>query len=636
MYKILDKIDSPKDLKRLPEKELVPLCAEIRDFLVNSVAKTGGHLASNLGVVELTVALHRVFSTPNDKIIWDVGHQSYVHKILTGRKSGFENLRRQNGLTGFPNSGESKHDAFGTGHASTSISSALGFAAARDLSGENYNVVAVIGDGSLTGGLAYEGINNAGKSDTNLIVILNDNQMSISENVGALSRYLNRIRTAPKYLVAKSDIEKILKKVPLVGKNLSGAAEKLKDGIRYLLVPGAMFEEMGFKYIGPVDGHNLKDLLGVLNKVKRMDGPVLVHVYTRKGKGYDQAEESPSAFHGVDSFNVETGEPITTKVWGTYSDVFGRTLTRIAARNPKVAAVTAAMPSGVGLTEFAEKFPERMFDVGIAEGHAVTFAAGMAKAGMTPVVSIYSSFLQRAYDNILHDVCIQNLHVVFCVDRAGVVGEDGATHQGLYDIAYLSHIPNMTYMAPKNKREFIEMLDFAINRHAGPIAIRYPKGAASVVLKNTCAAIEHGRAEVIEKGEKLAFVAVGNMMDAAYEACRELRREGLSPGLINARFIKPVDKSMVRSLAGYDMVFALEDHTEGGGFGSILLAAMHAEGVAPVYFHSFSFPDEFIGQGRQADLHAEYGLDRDGILRTVREALEMGERGNSGGNLKSV
>ncbi|MCL2352170.1 MAG: 1-deoxy-D-xylulose-5-phosphate synthase [Firmicutes bacterium] len=625
MSEYLDQIDSPRDLKRLPEGALEPLCAEIREFLINSVAKTGGHLASNLGVVELTVALHRVFDSPADKIIWDVGHQSYVHKILTGRKNAFASLRGQNGLSGFPKPGESRHDAFGTGHASTSISAALGFCAARDLLGKNHRVVAVIGDGSMTGGLAYEGINNAGRSNTDLIVILNDNQMSISENVGALSRYLTKLRTAPRYLVAKAGVERLLTNIPLVGKGLSAAMEKLKNGIKHLFVQGAMFEELGFRYIGPVDGHNLRDLTEVLDKVKGMSGPVLVHVYTKKGKGYGQAEDAPAAFHGVGSFHVETGEPVETKVWGTYSDVFGRTLTRIAARNPKVVAVTAAMASGVGLTEFGERFPERLFDVGIAEGHAVTFAAGMAKAGMTPVVAVYSSFLQRAYDNILHDVCIQNLHAVFCVDRAGAVGEDGATHQGLYDIAYLSHIPNITILAPKNKQELIEMLDFAVNRLGGPAAIRYPRGEASVVLKNACVPLEYGRAEVVEKGGKLVFVAVGSMMDAAYEAWAELRREGYNPGLINARFVKPVDLNMVRSLAGYDMAFVLEDHAASGGFASLVQNAMSEYNVAVKCFRSIAFPDEFVGQGRRRELHAKYGMDKNGILRTVRAAMEETE-----------
>ncbi|MDR3240383.1 MAG: 1-deoxy-D-xylulose-5-phosphate synthase [Clostridiales bacterium] len=619
---LLNKIQSPHDLKKLKFHELKKLCAEIRTFLIDSISKTGGHLASNLGVVELTVALHAVFDSPQDKIIWDVGHQSYVHKILTGRRERFFTLRRKDGLSGFPKGSESPYDAFDTGHASTSISAALGYCQARDLQNLAYHVAAVIGDGSLTGGLAYEAINNAGQSNTNILVILNDNQMSISENVGALSRYLNEIRTAPSYLGTKAGVNHILHRLPLLGRPLTRFIERAKEGVKYFLVPGAMFEELGLNYIGPVDGHNLKELIGVLRRVKQMSGPVLLHVFTKKGKGYDQAEEAPDVFHGVSSFHVDTGAPVAVKERDTYSGAFGQTIARLSDEIPLIAAITAAMPSGVGLDTFAQIHPERLFDVGIAESHAVTFAAGLAKGGMIPIFAVYASFLQRAYDQILHDVCLQNLHVVFAIDRAGVVGADGETHQGLYDLAFLSHMPNMTVLAPKNKRELIQMLEYAVS-FDGPIAVRYPKGAASQTLAASNAPIEYGCSETIRQGRDFVLLAVGAMMDTAYEVTRRFEAEGGEPGLVNVRFVKPVDLELVKNLPQYSAVYVLEDHSIAGGFGAKLLEAMAREQIHVEYFHDFALPDRFIEQGTRAEIFAQYGMDAQSVYCHIKERVKI-------------
>ena len=615
----LNNIHSPRDLKKLKIKELEGICGEIRTFLINSISKTGGHLASNLGVVELTVALHTVFNEPTDKIIWDVGHQAYVHKILTGRARQFTKLRRLNGLSGFPKSKESHYDAFNTGHASTSISAAMGYCVARDMQQAKYHVTAVIGDGSMTGGLAYEAINNAGRSNSNLLVILNDNQMSISENVGALSRYLNEIRTAPAYIGAKADINRMLDRIPVVGGGLKHFIERTKDGIKYLLAPGGIFEELGFTYIGPVDGHSLKDLIGVLQKIKKMDGPVLLHVYTVKGKGYRQAEGAPESFHGVDSFHVETGEPTNAKSYETYSDVFGETLTELANKRPRLAAITAAMPKGVGLSGFAENFPSQLFDVGIAEGHAVTFAAGLAKGGIVPFAAIYSTFLQRSFDQILHDVCMQNLHVVFAVDRAGIIGADGETHQGLFDIAFL-WLPNMTILAPVNKQELIDMLKFAYY-HTGPIAIRYPKGSVSHVLMNQREPIIYGKSHIIESGGDFAILAVGSMMEQGYQAYEHLKSLGYNPGLINVRFVKPIDIDMAKSLTQYRHVFVLEEHVLSGGFGSKLLSALNAEGINTGQIHCFALPDIFVEHGSRGEILKLYGLDAPSISSKILKII---------------
>lgn len=618
--KYLNKINSPRDVKKLSPKGLDFLCRDIRNFLINSVSKTGGHLSSNLGIVELTVALHYCFNTPTDKLIWDVGHQAYVHKILTGRKEMFNTLRKFEGLSGFPKTTESLHDAFGVGHSSTAISAGLGMALSRDLQNENYNVVSIVGDGSMTGGLCYEGLNNAGRSNTNFIVILNDNQMSISENVGALSRHLNDIRTAPVYLGVKEDVNALLNKIPKIGSQISKIAEKTKDSIRALLVEGELFEQLGFNYVGPVDGHNLEELIKVLNKVKKMNAPVLLHIYTTKGKGYGMAEIAPDTFHGVDTFDIETGKPIITKVYDTYSDVFGKGIINLASENDKIVAVTAAMPSGTGLSSFKKRFPKRLFDVGIAEAHAVTFCAGMAMNGFVPIFAVYSSFLQRAYDQIIHDVCIQNLHVIFAIDRAGIVGSDGETHQGLFDIAFLSHIPNMTVLAPKNKYELLSMLEFAVDFNA-PISIRYPRGSASRTLKYVNNKIELGKSELIEKGEKIAIICVGSMMDEVYECYKKLKEESINPTLINARFIKPIDTEMVSSLKEYEYVFIVEEGVTSGGYSSMVQQEMLNQKINCT-FHAFAFPNEFIKQGSRDEIFKKYGLDSESIFKKILEMIK--------------
>ena len=573
-------------------------------------------MASNLGVVELTICLHYCFDSPADKIIWDVGHQSYTHKLLTGRRDGFGSLRAFGGMSGFPKPNESEHDVFGTGHSSTSVSAALGFAVTRDLQKENFRIVSVIGDGSLTGGLAFEAMNNAGRMNTDMIVVLNDNRMSISENVGALSRYLNRIRTAPSYLGAKSNVENFLNRIPLFGGKAGKFVERVKNSLRYLLVPGALFEELGFTYVGPVDGHNINELIGVMDRVKKMKGPVLLHAYTVKGKGYARAEDSPRDFHGVDSFDIETGRPAFIKNGETYSDVFGTALCRIAERNKKIIAITAAMPVGTGLSKFAAAYPERCFDVGIAEGHATTFAAGVAKNGFIPVVAIYSTFLQRAYDQIAHDVCLQKLPVVFAVDRAGAAGGDGETHQGIFDLSYLTHIPNMTVMSPKNKKEFVRMIEFAIGLGA-PAAIRYPRDAASAVLEEQDTPIILGKCEVIARGEKILLISFGCMMDAMYEVYLRLRRGGHSPGLINARFAKPVDPDMIKMIPEYDHCFVLEDGAGQGGFSSRVYEGLSSLGIKRGHYRSFSLPDEFPPQGTRAELFKKYGLDAESVYGAI-------------------
>ncbi|MCL2852057.1 MAG: 1-deoxy-D-xylulose-5-phosphate synthase [Defluviitaleaceae bacterium] len=631
--KILNKVNSPQDLKRLPRKYLPHLCADIRRFLIQSVSKTGGHLASNLGVVELTVALHTVFNSPRDIIVWDVGHQTYVHKILTGRKALFAKLRKLGGLSGFPKARESSHDHFDTGHSSTSVSAAVGYAKARDLDGAAHNVIAVTGDGSMTGGLVFEGLNDGGRLNSNLIVVLNDNQMSISENVGAISKTLNLMRSDPRYQDLKADVKDILTRTPLLGETLARAVEKTKDTIRSVLVPGQIFEEMGFTYIGPVDGHNLDDLISVLGKVKNITKPVLVHVHTVKGKGYSFAEANPSKFHGVESFDVETGRPLSVRS-ESYSDVFGEALTQIARENPNVVAVTAAMEDGTGLASFANEFPRRCFDVGIAEAHAVTFCAGLAKAGKLPVFAVYSSFLQRSYDQIMHDVCIQGANVVLAIDRAGVVGADGETHQGLFDLSYLSHMPGMTVLAPADKPELGAMLRFAIEL-GGPVAIRYPRGEAKTHL-HEANPIELGKSEWITRGNadaedgipKIAVIAVGTMLHTANNSVGKLTQyhcKGgtLSPAIINARSVKPLDVEMISDVAKFaDFIYILEDNVFSGGYAASFAAYAARNGIALPRFHSFSFPDEFVVQGSPEELYRKYGLDADSVAAKILNDVE--------------
>ncbi|GHU55827.1 1-deoxy-D-xylulose-5-phosphate synthase [Clostridia bacterium] len=619
---MLENVNSVSDLKKLTIKELPVLAGEIRDFLITSISETGGHLASNLGVVELTIALHYCFDSPVDKIVWDVGHQSYVHKILTGRRDKFDTLRKYKGLSGFPKTSESPHDIVDTGHSSTSISAALGLATARDLSGEKHSVLAVIGDGSMTGGLAFEGINHAGRLDTNLIVILNDNQMSISENVGALSKHLNRLRTAPSYSVAKENVHRFLKRLPIFGEALGEMTLRTKDAIKYLLIPNTMFDEYGFNYIGPFDGHNLPQLIDVLKRVKKMKGPILLHVYTKKGKGYPLAERSPENYHGIEPYDIESGRPIKVKVWNTYSDVFGKTLLQMARDNDKIVAITAAMPSGVGLTPFAAEFPSRVFDVGIAEGHAVTFAAGLARAGYVPVFAVYSTFLQRGYDQILHDIALPKLHAVFAVDRAGIVGGDGETHQGLYDVSFLCGIPNMTVLAPKNKNELIDMMKFAADFDA-PIAIRYPKGAVSSVYKEVRSPIVFGKSETLEQGRDILIIFAGDMGETAAYVYEQLSRGGYEPTLVNARFMKPIDTDLVDSLADYKYVFVLESVVETGGLANSILFQANKRNTLnkEVVFMAFNFPDTFVAQGGRPEILREYGLDEKAILGKILKAV---------------
>ena len=606
----LEKLRSKRTLKHLSPLQFKHLAADIRKFLLQSISDTGGHLASNLGVVELTLALHTVFDTPSDKLVWDVGHQSYVHKILTGRKQRFNSLRQLDGLSGFPKSMESPHDAFDTGHSSTAISAALGLAVARDLNNSNHKVVAVVGDGSMTGGLAFEGLNNAGRSNTDLLVILNDNQMSISQNVGAISRHLNQLRTTSGYLDIKKDVRSLLDNLPLgFGKALANGIESAKNIVKYAVLPGVLFEEMGFRYFGPIDGHDTTELIKVLHQTKKIKGPILVHVLTKKGKGYKNAEQSPASYHGIGTFNIKTGKPRVVPGSPKYTDVFAKTLCRHAHLNKNIVAITAAMPDGTGLSQFRTKFPKRFFDAGIAEGHAVTFAAGLAKGGMRPVVGIYSSFMQRAYDNIIHDVAIGNLPVVFMLDRAGAVCADGETHQGLYDFAYLSHIPNMTILAPSSGAELVEMIDFAFS-HNGPVAIRYPNSIAPEYPELPVGKIVYGKSQQVIQGNEIAIVSVGAMLDKALTVVEKLTSKGYCPSLYNTRFVKPIDMNLVEKLASYKYVFTIEDATRLGGYGMRL---------HPTY--AFAFPDAFIETGTREELFKRHKLDADSLAEKIQTII---------------
>lgn len=621
MSDILDKIQENGDIKKLSVEELKGLCKELRRFLLRSVSKTGGHLASNLGVIELTVALEYCFDLPEDKIVWDVGHQAYIHKILTGRKERFPTLRQLDGLSGFPKPRESECDAFAAGHSSTSISAALGMAKARDLLGGKEHIIVVIGDGSMTGGLAYEALNNAGRENTNLIVILNDNQMSIDTNVGAVSRHLNNLRTGGRYQKLKEQFKQFRDNVPVVGKVTYDVLEKARDGVKHLFLHGAMFEELGFKYIGPVDGHDLKELLELFENVKHMKGPVLIHVKTVKGRGYRYAEEHPSDYHGVGPFDLKTGKQLSSG-GESWSDVFGRKILEIGAENENVVGITAAMAGGTGFDAFQSAFPERFFDVAIAEQHGVTFAAGLASRGVVPVFAVYSSFLQRAYDQIVHDVCMQNLHVVFAVDRAGIVGADGETHQGVFDLSFLTHIPNMTVLSPKNGWELAEMLDFAVNRWDGPIALRYPRGKAETAFAEHKEPLEYGKAELIQDGENIAVLAEGHMLKAAADAVEQLKADGYRPMLVNMRFINPLDGEMLLKAAEKcRYIFTVEDNLRKGGLGSRVLEFYSDTKGARASVTNLAFPDRYIEQGTQAQLFARYGLDAEGIYKSIKKRL---------------
>ena len=614
-HRLLERIDSPEDIKHLNFQQLEKLAREVREFLIDTVSKTGGHLASNLGVVELTLALHKVFNTPTDKIIWDVGHQSYVHKILTGRKDKLHTLRSFGGISGFPKVDESDHDVFNTGHSSTSISAALGLAKARDIKKEKYSVIAVIGDGALTGGMAFEALNDAGRSPNNLILILNDNEMSISKNVGGLSTYLSKIRTEPFYFKVKEDIDIILNKIPAIGKISAKALSRAKGTLKYMIMPGVIFEELGFKYYGPIDGHNIVELEKVLSKARMIKGPVFIHICTQKGKGYSYAEENPHHFHGISPFEVETGEAIVNNS-SSYSGVFKNEIVKLAQKDNSLVAITASMVQGTGLDLFAEKFHNRFFDVGIAEQHAVTFAAGMARNGIKPVVAIYSSFLQRAYDQILHDVALQNLHVIFAIDRAGIVGEDGETHQGIYDLSFLNHIPNMTIISPCDYCEFTQMLEYAVLEHKGPIAVRYPRGRGAEKLFET-KQICYGRGIKVREGKDLTIAAIGNMVETAIKTAEALEKVGYSAEVINARFAKPLDSKLIAGSAMKTKhIITIEDNTTVGGFGSSVLSMLNQLG-AKAQTKIFGFPDTFIRHGSRSELLKKYKLDPDSLVSEI-------------------
>lgn len=614
---MLEKINGPKDIKALSWEDLDVLGQEIRQFLIEKISATGGHLASNLGVVELTMAIYRTFDLPEDKVIWDVGHQAYTHKILSGRKD-FDDLRQFGGISGFPKRAESPCDSFNTGHSSTSISAGLGMALGRDLRGENYHVISIIGDGALTGGMAYEALNNAARINKNFIIILNDNNMSISENVGGMSKYLSGIRTGAGYNDLKRQITDLLEKIPVAGPRMIRRISMLKQGLKQLLIPGMLFEDMGITYLGPVDGHDVKQLSRVLNEAKRLDHAVLVHVLTKKGKGYAPAEKNPSAFHGVNPFDITTGKPKKAKTAPSYTDIFSKKLVELAGKDKRIVAITAAMPDGTGLTRFKKEFPDRFFDVGIAEQHAVTSAAGMAAAGMRPVVAVYSSFLQRGFDQVLHDVCIQNLPVVFAVDRAGLVGSDGETHQGIFDLSYLTCIPNMAVLAPKNRWELEQELEFAF-QYPGPIAIRYPRGESYQGLEEYQAPVEFRRGELISEGEGIALLAVGSMVSTAEHIRDKLKEEGYDLTLANGRFIKPIDVKLVDRLAAtHDCIVTLEENVLQGGFGLQVTSYVHKH-YPNVRVLNIALPDAYVEHGNVSLLREALGIDSDSIIRRMRK-----------------
>ena len=614
---ILEQIKGPQDIKQMSLEELGQLAQEIRAFLIEKISHTGGHLASNLGVVELTIAMYRTFDLPEDKVIWDVGHQSYTHKILSGRMAEFDELRQYGGLSGFPKRKESPYDCFDTGHSSTSISAGLGIAQGRDILGQDYEVVSVIGDGALTGGMAYEALNNAARMKKNFIIVLNDNKMSISENVGGMSRYLNGLRTGSGYNDLKKNVANALDRIPVVGAPMIDKIKRTKNSIKQLFIPGMLFENMGITYLGPVDGHNISQLCKVFREAKKLDHAVLVHVLTKKGKGYKPAEKNPSRFHGVDPFDVTTGKSLKEKPYPSYTEVFSRKLCQLAAERPNLVALTAAMPDGTGLSDFARHYPGRFFDVGIAEAHAVTSAAGMAAAGLKPVVAVYSSFLQRAYDQVLHDVCIQDLPVVFAVDRAGLVGSDGETHQGIFDYSFLTSIPNMSVMAPKNLWELRAMLEFSMDYNR-PLAIRYPRGEAYRGLRDFREPIVYGKGEMLYEEEGIALLAVGSMVSTAEHIRQKLKAEGRSCTLANGRFVKPFDRELVDRLAErHKVIVTLEENVLQGGYGLPVTAYIHEH-----YPHrrvlNIGIPDAYVEHGNVSVLREGLGIDSDSIIKTMK------------------
>lgn len=618
MSRMLDNIKEPKDLKKFKIDQLPLLAKEIRKYLVQVISENGGHLSPNLGTVELTIALHYCFNSPVDKIIWDVGHQSYVHKILTGRKEDFKTIRQYKGLSGFPKRDESPHDAFDAGHSSTSISAALGYSYARDLKNENNYVLSIIGDGALSGGLAFEALNNAARIPSNFIVILNDNQMSISKNVGAMSVYLDSIRTGHIYNGVKEDIQKVLRKIPKYGEEVINTVRDIKDSVKQLIIPGMFFEELGFTYLGPIDGHNIKQLIKTLNQAKKVDGPILVHINTIKGKGYKYAEKYPAKFHGVKPFEIKSGVVKRKANNKTYSEIFGESLINIASNNEKVVAITAAMPDGTGLTQYAKKFPQRFFDVGIAEQHAVTFAGGLAAAGLKPFVAVYSTFLQRAYDQIVHDICMQKLPVVFAIDRSGLVGADGETHQGVFDVSYLSHIPNLTLVAPKDGQELKTFMAYASNYDNGPIAIKYPRGTDVNIEINRHSPIDYGKSEIIFEGKEIAIIFVGSMYETAYEVYRNLEKDGKKPTLVNTRFIKPMDTDLFEKLANeHDYMIVIEENLITGGFGSEVIRLINEHQIS-CHVKIFGINDQYVEHGDRATLLDINGLSAHKIYHQIK------------------
>lgn len=613
----LEKINQVNDIKQIPPEEYEALAAEIREFLIEKISSTGGHLASNLGVVELTMALHLSFDFPKDKVIWDVGHQAYTHKLLTGRKAGFDGLRKYGGMSGFPKRKESECDCFDTGHSSTSISAGIGLVAARDLLGGDEHIISVIGDGALTGGMAYEALNNASRLKKNFVIVLNDNHMSIAENVGGMSEYLNGLRTNEVYTSFKSGVEQSLNRIP-GGVHLANQLKKTKSGIKQLLIPGMLFEDMGITYLGPVDGHDITKLLDVFRKARRVKGAVLVHVLTKKGKGYEPAERHPARFHGAEPFDIETGLPKNRRRKANYQDVFSTCMVKLGQRHEHVVAITAAMPDGTGLKRFRNMYPDRFFDVGIAEEHAVTFAAGLAAGGIRPIFAVYSSFLQRAYDQVLHDVCIQNLPVIFAIDRAGLVGSDGETHQGIFDLSYLSSIPNMHIMAPKNKWELSDMLKFAVG-FDGPLALRYPRGEAYDGLKEFRSPIAYGKSELLYEEEDIAILAVGSMVKTAEQVRRRLKEIGYSCTLVNARFVKPVDTDMITELSkDHRLLVTMEENVQSGGYGEKVQDWI-VQKKLPTAVLNISIPDEYVEHGNVDILYEEVGIDAESVTKRIIE-----------------
>jgi 1-deoxy-D-xylulose-5-phosphate synthase len=620
---ILDNISNPDDLKKLSREELVTLAAELRQEIIAVVSKNGGHLAPSLGVVDLTIALHYAFDTPKDRVIWDVGHQAYAHKLLTGRRERFHTLRQHGGISGFPKREESPYDQFDVGHASTSISAALGMIAARDIKGEDHRVIAVIGDGSISAGLAFEGLNQAGHLKKNLVVVLNDNEMSISPNVGALSAYLNRLMTGNFYTRLRQETKGFLQGIPKIGVSMFNLAKKAEESLKGLIAPGLLFEELGFQYVGPIDGHRIDHLLDTFNNIKDFTWPVLVHVVTKKGKGCEFAENDPARYHGTPAFDLCTGKLVSKKEPVlSYTEVFGQTMVKLAEDNNRIVAISAAMPDGTGLDTFASRYPDRFFDVGIAEPHGVTFACGLAAEGLHPVAAIYSTFMQRAYDQVMHDLCLQNFPVTLALDRAGLVGEDGPTHHGVFDLAYLRHLPNMVIMAPQDENELQHMIKTAVE-YAGPVAVRYPRGTGvGVPMDQELKALEIGKAEALRDGSDLVILAVGNMVHPSLEAADRLKAEGISVAVVNARFVKPLDEELILQAARKTgRVVTVEEHALAGGFGSAVLECLESNGLAGIKTHRIGLPDAFIEHGTQKVLRRKYGLDAEGIYASAKEFL---------------